>query len=492
MVKIRISGFPYVKDYFELTRVFFPAYEIINVDENNVADKGYFLDIYFSDQEDSSIARTLVYKDNILKAESFVDLKYYDIKMPKDKTIKNAIKKSIYEALVKLTDKEVPWGILTGIRPTKVVHDLLEKHISDNDIFNILTKFYMLSEEKASLIMDISSVQKPYLYPIDKDKFSLYVGIPFCPSRCIYCSFASYPTGKYSYLMDDYVDKLIYEIESIKDLMKDKRINTVYIGGGTPTALSLGNLERIIQTINSSFGRENISEFTVEAGRPDTINLEVLQMLSTNEVDRISINPQTMNEKTLKKIGRNHSPEDIIKAYEISKSVGFKSINMDLIVGLPGEGVSEFKNTLKIIHDLNPDNLTVHTLAIKRGSIFKDNLQDYSKQEEGILGEMLDESKNYAKTNGLRPYYLYRQKQILGNYENIGYAKKGQECLYNISIMEERESIIGAGVGSTTKIYYPEEGKLERVFNFKDIQEYITRIDEVIERKRNLIGKTSK
>lgn len=492
MIKIRISGFPYVKDFFELTRVFFPGYEIINEDQNIQSDKGYLLDIYFKEQEDLSIARTIIYKDNKVEVESIVDLKYYNINMPKDKTIKNAIKKSLYDALVKLTNKEVPWGILTGIRPTKIVHDLYEKNTSSEDVLEILTKYYMLSEEKARLIMDISKTQKAYLYPVDKDKFSLYVGIPFCPSRCIYCSFASYPTGKFSYLMDDYVDKLIYEIKSIKNLTKGKRINTVYIGGGTPTALSLTNLERIIQTINSSFGRENIREFTVEAGRPDTITPEILQMLKSNKVDRISINPQTMNEKTLRAIGRNHSPQDIINAYKMSKSVGFKSINMDLIVGLPGEGVSDLKNTLKIINDLNPDNLTVHTLAIKRGSIFKDNLNDYSTQEEGIIGEMLDETKDYAVNNCLEPYYLYRQKHILGNYENIGYAKKGQECIYNISIMEERESIIGAGVGSTTKVYYPDEGKLERIFNFKDIKEYITRIDEVIQRKRDLIGKRSK
>lgn len=485
MIKIRISGFPYLKDFFELTRLFFPGQEISYLDEDTETHKGYFIDIYYIEED---IAVTKIYKDDTLKVESFVDLKYYQINMPRDKTIKNAIKKSLYNSLVELSNKEVPWGILTGIRPTKIVHDLFEKNTSNKDIFKILTQSYMLSEEKARLIMDISRIQKPYLYPLDKDKFSLYVGIPFCPSRCIYCSFASYPAERFSYLMDEYVDKLIYEIEKIKDLMKGKRINTVYIGGGTPTALSLRNLERIIQTINLAFGRENIREFTVEAGRPDTISLDILQMFRANRVDRISINPQTMNEKTLKTIGRRHSPEDIINAYKMTKSVGFKSINMDLIVGLPGEGLNEFKNTLRLINELDPDNLTVHTLAIKRGSIFKNNLKDYSIEEEGIIKSMLDETKTYASINSLEAYYLYRQKHILGNFENIGYAKKGQECIYNISIMEERESIIGAGVGSTSKMYYPDEGKLDRSFNFKDIKEYITRIDDLILRKRNLLG----
>ncbi len=484
MVWIRIKGYPYINDFYELTRIFFPEDEIGNLEDEHQYKNGYFIDVQLLDED---FVKTRVFCNNHLETESQVDLKTYNIDKPKDRTNKNAIKKSIYQALSKLVDKEVPWGILTGIRPTKLVHDLIEKKASNEDIFKILTGSYMLSEEKANLIMDIAKTQEPYIYPIDKDKFSLYVGIPFCPTRCIYCSFASYPTGKFSHLIDVYVDKLIYEIECIRDLMKGKRINSVYIGGGTPTAIPLASLERIIKTINSSFNRDNISEFTVEAGRPDTITPELLQMLKAYNIDRVSINPQTMNEKTLKAIGRNHSPEDIIRAYNMSREEGFKTINMDLIVGLPGEGINELKNTLKIINDLNPDNLTIHTLAIKRGSKFKDEIQNYILEEQRVIGKMLDETRSYAFNNSLNPYYLYRQKHILGNYENIGYAKKGHECIYNISIMEERESIIGAGVGSTTKIYYPEEDRLERIFNFKDIREYITRMDEIIQRKKAIL-----
>ncbi len=486
MISVKVNGFQYNNDFFELIRIFFPGHEILNVD-SYVGYDGYFIDISLLDEK---IACTKIFSDEILRTESTVLLRDYNINRPKDKTIKNAIKKSIYEALIQLTGLEVPWGILTGIRPTKVVHDLLELEIPKDEIFNILTKCYMLAEEKARLIIDIATIQEPYLYPIDKDKFSLYVGIPFCPTRCIYCSFASYTTAKFSHLIDEYVNKLIYEIEIIKDLTLGRKINAVYIGGGTPTAIPVASLEKIIKTINSCFGRDNISEFTVEAGRPDTITLEVLNMLKANKVDRISINPQTMNEKTLKSIGRNHSPEDIINAYYMSREVGFKSINMDLIVGLPGEGLKEIQNTLKLIGELSPDNLTVHTLAIKRGSIFKEKKQDYIIEEQKVIANMLDETKKFASSNFLNPYYLYRQKDILGNFENIGYAKKGHECIYNISIMEERESIIGAGVGSTTKIYFPENGRLERIFNFKDIKEYITRIEEIVQRKSDLIGKT--
>lgn len=482
MVSVRVNGFSYSKDIYELIRVFFPKDEIVNVDKDVYDD--YFIDNFLIDR---TVKTKIYYKTNI-KAESYVDLNSYDINKSKDKTVKNAIKKSIYLALVKLTGKELPWGILTGIRPTKIVHDLFEKEILEKDISRILTQSYMLNEEKSRLIMGIGILQRPYLYPIDEDKFSLYVGIPFCPTRCIYCSFASLSTEKFSYLVDEYVDKLIYELECIKELTKDKKINTVYIGGGTPTAIPLSSLERIIHTINSCFGRKNISEFTVEAGRPDTITLDVLRMLKAHNVDRISINPQTMNEKTLKNIGRNHTPKDIINAYYMSRNVGFKSINMDLIVGLPDEGVKEVCDTLKAISMLNPDNLTVHTLAVKRGSIFKEKRENYKLEEQRIIGEMLDETKKFAKSNFLEPYYLYRQKNILGNFENIGYSKKGHECIYNISIMEERESIIGAGVGSTTKIFYPNEGRIARIFNFKDMKEYLTRIDEVIQRKRILIG----
>lgn len=487
MISVLLKGYIYKNDFYELIRVFFPKLEVRKIQSIDEWTDGYLVDISLEDEDKVLFAHTRVfYEDKLLSSHS-LNIDKYNIYREREKTIKNGIKTSIYKALITLSDVDVPWGILTGIRPTKVVHELIEKKVTQKDILDILTNSYMLSMEKAQLLLDISMEQGKYIYPEDKDKYSLYIGIPFCPTRCIYCSFATFPIGRYSSLVDDYVDKLIYEIKCIEELMKGKRINTVYIGGGTPTALPIPSLERIIKKVNESFLRENIKEFTVEAGRPDTINMDVLKMLKNYHVDRISINPQTMNDKTLKLIGRKHSSKDIVNAYEMAKSVGFKSVNMDLIVGLPEEDLISVRNTLKMIKEMDPENLTVHTLSVKRGSEFKDNLSDYHVKEQDMIQNMLDETMSFTRSNGFAPYYLYRQKNILGNFENIGYSKKDHECIYNISIMEEKETIIGAGVGSTTKVYNPEDKKLERIFNFKDIKEYSNRIDEIIQRKRRVL-----
>jgi oxygen-independent coproporphyrinogen-3 oxidase len=271
-------------------------------------------------------------------------------------------------------------------------------------------------------------------------------------------------------------------------MMEGRRINTVYIGGGTPTAIPPMELERIIQSIYNEFGEKNIREITVEAGRPDTINKEYLEMLNKNNIGRISINPQTMNDSTLKLIGRHHNSSDIVKTFHLAKEIGFNVINMDLIIGLPGEGVKEIKQTLEKIQELNPENLTIHTLAVKRGSKFKDTMDKYSMQTQSTLSEMLDETMEVSNKMGLAPYYLYRQKQILGNFENIGYCKPGMDCIYNIAMMEEKETIMAAGVGSVSKIYFPEENRIERVPNFKDLKEYLERTDELIQNKRKVLG----
>lgn len=488
MIYIKVENYKYNLDIYELVRVFFPNDELVPIESIDEFKEGYLLDLNLETRDNKLYGISKLYHNDKLLSNASVDIDSININRPRDKTIKNGLKKSIYEALIKLTDKSVPWGILTGIRPTKIVHELMEKSTPKEDIFNILTKEYKVNEEKSKLIIDVSNKQEKYIYPIDKDKYSLYIGIPFCPSRCIYCSFTSYPVGKFSGIIDEYVDKLIYEIKCISNMMRNKRINTVYIGGGTPTSIPSDSLKRIIMAVNEYFGRENIKEFTVEAGRPDTIDEKTLIMLKSQKINRISINPQTMNDSTLKTIGRNHTSEDIINAYNLAKSIGIENINMDLIVGLPGEGVEEIKNTLDKIKDLNPENLTVHTLAVKRGSIYKDHMKEYNLEDQSIIQAMLNETKYFADKNDLEPYYLYRQKHIVGNFENIGYAKIGHECIYNISIMEERESIIGAGVGSTTKIYYPDENRLERIFNFKDFKEYVTRIDELVEKKQKIIS----
>lgn len=487
MICIYMEGYEFTNDIYELIHIFFPSEEIKHIESLNQYDEGYLIDFSLSNEGDALFGITKVFFNDNIISQSKEDINRIFINRPMDKVIRIGVKKSIYSALIQFTDKHFPWGILTGIRPTKLVHELIEKNMDDSKILDILQNEYLISTDNAKLLIQIANKQNRYIYPVDADKYSIYIGIPFCPSRCIYCSFPALPIGRYKNMVDIYIDKLIYEISEIGKMMEGKKINTVYIGGGTPTAIPIPALRKIIREIYNNFGKENIREFTIEAGRPDTVNYELLSMLKEEEIKRISINPQSMNDKTLKLIGRAHTSKDIITSYKMTKDIGISCVNMDLIVGLPGEGIEEVKNTLDIIGELNPENLTVHTLSVKRGSNFKEHINEYDIEEQRIIENMLLETKLFANKMDLEPYYLYRQKNILGNFENIGYAKKGYECIYNISIMEERESIMAAGVGSTSKVYFPEENRLERIFNFRDLYEYINRIDELIERKRKIL-----
>ena len=486
MIYISLEGHDFKYDLFQLTKAFFPYEEIVFLEkQEEYNSQGYLLKSILYERYNKTYAKTSIYSDGSFLIDKAQCIDYIDIgKNSIKQSIKIGIKKTVYESLLSISDRNMPWGILTGIRPVKIVHDLLDRKVNEIKILNILTKEYKLAPQKAKLIINISKRQRKYIYPLNKDRFSLYISIPFCPSRCVYCSFPSVPVARYSSFIQDYRDKLIWEIQKIRELMEGKSINTVYIGGGTPTAIPPKDLEKIIEGVYLNFGEANIKEFTVEAGRPDTINKEILIMLNRHNIDRISINPQTMNDKTLKLIGRNHNKEDIKRAYHLAKEIGFKVINMDLIVGLPSEGKDEIINTLMEIEKLDPENLTVHTLAVKRGSKFKETMDRYIVGNQYTIEDMIEETTNFANKMDLNPYYLYRQKQMMGNFENIGYSKEGTECIYNMAIMEEKETIIGAGMGAVSKIFFPEENRLERVPNFKDMKEYLERTDELIERKK--------
>ena len=489
MIYVLLEGHEIKQDLIELFRILFQNKEIKYIERlEEYPGKGTLVKNKLFKEDQKTFTKTELYLNDRLLKESTEEID--KIKVHRDsfeKDVRVGIKKSLIDVLGS-KDNNIPWGILTGIRPVKIIHDLINKDISDEEIIKVMTKEYKLNMDKTKLILDVGKKQRKYLYPLDKDKFSLYISIPFCPTRCLYCSFPSLPINKYEDYVKEYVDKLIYEIHSIGALMKGKQINTIYIGGGTPTAIPLGQLERIIQSVYNTFGEENIKEFTVEAGRPDTITEEYLQMLNVNKIHRISINPQTMNNETLKLIGRQHTSEDIIKTYKMAKDIGFKSINMDLIIGLPGEGLQEIQNTLKQIKKLDPENLTVHTLSVKRGSKFKDTIDKYPLESSQILREMLEETRLFARNEGYEPYYLYRQKQTLGNLENIGYAKEEMECIYNISMMEEKETIIGVGMGSVSKIFLADKNKIKRFPNFKGLEDYMARIDELIARRNDIIN----
>ncbi|SCL95685.1 coproporphyrinogen dehydrogenase HemZ [Sporanaerobacter sp. PP17-6a] len=486
MVYIQLKGHDYRYEMYELIREFFFGEDIIFLDEDEeYKDKEIFIENLLTEKSNDWTVETKIYKDGILttnvKDKSIQNLNIGRKSL--NKKIKNGIKINLYESLTDFTGIKIPWGILTGVRPIKIVHDLMNKEAAQDEIFNVLVNGYKIDKEKAELIIRVAERQRKYIGDIKKDDFSLYISIPFCPGRCYYCSFPSNAIESNRCYVDEYTRKLIHEIESIGEIMKNRSIRTVYIGGGTPTAIPIKNLDEVIQCIYKTFNKDNIDEITVEAGRPDTMDRDMLSMLKKNRIDRISINPQTMNDRTLKALGRNHSSEDIKEVYYLAKEIGFDIINMDLIVGLPKEEINDVIHTLDEIKKLNPENLTVHTLAIKKGSKFIEHQDYFKKINREKIEKMIEISQEYAKEMNIKPYYLYRQKQMLGNFENTGYAKEGTECIYNIAIMEEKETIIGAGAGAVSKIYYPEDNKLERVPNVKDLREYLTRIDEMIERK---------
>lgn len=478
IINLYINGHDYEHDLFELTRAFFTQSEI-TVLKNEDLDKEYKYLILNEFSSGTSITKIFI-NDNLVGKEvvysEAIEIPSYD----KVRIEKMAIKNSLYICLSKYLGRQLPWGILTGIRPVKIIHELLDKKIYNDDIINILKDYYKFDYSKAEMILDIALSQRTHIYPKDNRKFSLYINIPFCPSKCSYCSFPSYPIGKVEDQVPEYINTLIYELKASKEIFKNKKINTVYIGGGTPTSLKVVQLEKLLKEIRNIFP-ERIKEFTVEAGRPDTIDEVKLELLKKYGVNRISINPQTFNKKTLVAIKRNHSLKEIKHAYNLAKSIGFDIINMDIILGLPGEGLQELENTLSKIKKLNPENLTVHILALKRGSKLYNNVEDYNFTSN--IEKMLSRSHDFALEEGYLPYYMYRQKQILGNLENIGYSKKSMECIYNISMMEEKETIFGFGLGAVSKIYSIEKDKVKRIPNFKSLNDYMSRIDELIERK---------
>lgn len=401
---------------------------------------------------------------------------------------KNVLKHLLYAQMKELNGRDLPWGDLTGIRPVKIPMSLIEKGCSDEEILAFMKETYLVSEEKRKLALQIAHRERKLLSGIHPENgYSIYIGIPFCPSICLYCSFSSSPIGLWKNQVDDYLDALIREMEAGRDYFRDKELQTVYIGGGTPTTLSDLQLDRLICALEKNYDLSRIREFTVEAGRPDSITGEKLQVLKDHGISRISINPQTMNQKTLDLIGRRHSVDQIRETFGLARDMGFDNINMDLIIGLPGEGEAEVRHTMQEMEAMRPDSITIHALALKRATrlnLMKEIYQDISFEASDRIMAL---SSGACIGMGQHPYYLYRQKNIAGNFENVGYAAKGHEGLYNVLIMEEVQSILAFGAGASTKIVTgPYGSRIERIENVKDIRSYIDRIDEMISRKRKI------
>jgi oxygen-independent coproporphyrinogen-3 oxidase len=397
----------------------------------------------------------------------------------------------LYKALRDLTGTASPWGIMTGIRPVKRVNDLFAAGKTRAEIKKILCETALLSDEKAELALGTAAVQQRILKPFDKKSFSLYVGIPFCPSRCSYCSFVSHsvksPSAKK--LMSPYADRLCEELDEIAAIAYENGLilQNIYVGGGTPTALFPADLEKILSKIAEKFDILGANEYTVEAGRPDTISPEKLGILKRQGVSRISINPQTTRDSVLAAIGRNHTAEDFFKAFAMAREAGFANINTDLIAGLPTDTAEGFIKTLDRITTLDPvppESITVHTLTLKRSSSLFGQYEggDARDSESQSVNKMVNYAEEVLPAAGWSPYYLYRQKNTVGNLENVGFAKKDFESLYNVYIMEETQTILSAGSGGSTKLV-SESGRIERVFNYKYPYEYISGFSEIIKRK---------
>ena len=409
---------------------------------------------------------------------------------------KKIVTKMVYLFLSEKTGRQMAWGMLTGVRPTKLAMHQMENGMNEAQAKAFLQEVYCVSEKKAELAVDIACREKALLSKLDYlNGFSLYVGIPFCPSICSYCSFSSSPIDVWSPRMDDYLNALCIELHHIAKETEGKTLNTIYIGGGTPTTLTAKQLEKLLNVIDKLFLNEErgaeLLEYTVEAGRPDSITKEKLEVIRRHPVTRISVNPQTMQQKTLDIVGRKHTVQAVKDIFYLARELGFDNINMDLIAGLPGENAEDMRDTLRQIEELSPDSLTVHSLAIKRAARMAQEQPVRDLHTE--ITEMVEDAAKTAEKLGLVPYYLYRQKNIAGNFENVGYAKVDKAGIYNILIMEEKQTIYAAGAGATTKIVLPEKIKTEngketnliRIENVKNIEEYIARIDEMIERKSN-------
>ena len=391
-------------------------------------------------------------------------------------------KQTLYDLLRKMTGMHPPWGSLTGVRPTHLMLEALAEGLSSEAAVERLVRDYDVTLPKAELLAEIAAVQRQL--PAPGDAFmDVYIGIPFCTTRCAYCSFSSGEIGD-GRLVAPYMEALEREIRACAPLISStgRSLRALYVGGGTPTALPEKEFRHLLSLIRECF--PNACETTVEAGRPDTLSREKLRAIREAEISRISINPQTMNDRTLQVIGRAHTAQQVRDAYTLAREEGIPHINMDVIAGLPGENEADFDRTLAEAVRLHPESLTVHTLAIKRSS--RMSLENAPLPDGGMTARMVTRGLETARTLGMVPYYLYRQKYMAGNLENTGYALPGHACLYNVDMMEETSHILALGAGGISKKIFPEEGHIERAPNVANIQEYITRVDEMIQRKKEL------
>ena len=480
---LRIFGHDFHYECENLCRVYFPN-EKINI-------------VYDESGEDS---RTVVTRcapidgGNLISVEAEIDgvsrsaqaeVKAGENELRDKSELKTA--QLIFALLSEITGYTPPWGVLTGVRPSKLMLRLIDQ-MGAEGARRYFTEDLLVSEEKTNLAQTVAAAEEKIIALSERNSFSLYVAIPFCPTRRSYCSFVSHSIANSNAkkLLPEYLDKLAEEIRITGEIASELglRLESVYFGGGTPGVLEAPQLDRLLYAVENSFDLSTVREYTVEIGRPDTVTPEKLRILRLHNVGRISINPQTFNQKTLDLIGRNHKVEQAVKAYQLAKAYGFESINMDLIAGLPEETLEDFKASVDTAISLSPENITVHTLALKRSS-------ELNASGAGVSGgntakQMLEYASKRLYGSKYEPYYMYRQSKCVGNLENVGWCKSGKDCLYNVFMMEECHTVIAVGAGAVTKLCDPDSTNVERIFNFKYPYEYISGFDKITERKNGI------
>jgi len=464
MIKLKLNDDFYSYDVYHISNLFFNSVELIDSNDWDYSIKVLEKCVYITSKE---------------KVESY----NFDGEL-KDKS---NVKIILFKYFTKITGKVLPWGTLIGIRPSKIALNLIEEGKTDKEIIEYFKYHSLTKENKTKLCIEVAKREKKIVND-DVNTVSIYLGMPFCPTRCLYCSFISDTITNCKDLVDDYLKAMIYEIEKMASFIHDKglTIESIYFGGGTPTSVDNNQFEYVMKSVYDNLLESKVKEFTVECGRPDSITYEKLMSMKKYGVSRISINPQTMNNDTLKLIGRNHTAEDVIDKFNLSRKVGFDNINMDIIIGLPGENIHKVKNTCSEIIKLNPESITVHGLALKRGSKMFENVLNNVKMKipnQNELNAMHDETLNCAYALNMKPYYMYRQKNMVGNLENVGYSTSGKECIYNVEMIEDKQSIIAIGSNGVSKIIFRDTNRIERYGNLKDVREYTKRIEEKVDGK---------
>ena len=496
MIRVVTDLKKYELDIRAIVNVFYPWRLVVFSDKKMKSTPWMIIDVI---SDDNGVEISFSYEGEKLVIKENVNTAIYGgtakEELLSSRELKNKLKLGLYKGLSQITGHSSEWGTLTGVRPTKLAFMLKKEKLGRSEIIERLGKDYLCVEDKAKLILDIADYECDKVSDyIDEDSYSLYIGIPFCPTTCLYCSFASNPIGGNNEKITQYLETLYKEIEETALFMKGKRLISIYVGGGTPTSLNEQQIDELLNKIKREFNFEKVFEYTVEAGRPDSITLEKLEVLKKHGVTRISINPQIMNDDVLKLIGRRHSVSDIKEKYTMARQVGFDNINMDLIMGLPGQSIEMAQDTIEQILELNPESVTVHTLSLKKNSALTHTIEDYEDMMETNVGKMVVDARNSLIDKGYKPYYMYRQKNIASHLENVGYAKEGYESIYNILMMEEMQNIVACGAGTISKkvnnprlLIEGEKGILpsvERHDNPKNLKDYTERIDAIISKKK--------